>query len=464
MRQLSGMDMEFLAMESGTVAGHFGTVALLDPPADGRTLDVHVVRAQVASRLHLVPVLRQRLVMVMWGVDQPYWVDDAAFDLARHVLAVQLPEGSGMDRLAEAVAELHRHRLDRNRPLWELYFISGLSEGRSAFYLKIHHAVMDGAGWSSLMGALLDSEPGPADVPPPRSWRPEPVPTHLDLLGMSGWSMARTSLRSMKLGLEFMARAPAFAARQVAPQLQSGVIPLAAPPTPFNREISGARSCVLVDMPMTSVHAVRRAVGATVNDVVMTMCAGALRRWLADHDALPAQPLVAVVPVSVRAREDREPLGNRLALVRGLLPTHLQDPIARLGAMREEMNRARERRQSLPPQLLVDAADIAPPLVAEAGWWITSRVMQRVNAWNVMISNVRGPSAPRFFAGAEVVANYPVSVLVHGQGLNLSVFSIAGRLCWGLVADPTLVPDLTRIGDYLAEDLELLCQASILEH
>ncbi len=464
MRQLSGMDSEFLAMESGSVVGHFGTVTLLAPPADGRVLDVRVVRAHVASRLHLVPVLRQRLVPVMWGVDQPYWVDDRAFDLTRHVLEVRLPEGSGVDRLSEAVADLHRHRLDRNRPLWELYFVTGLSEGRSAFYLKIHHAVMDGAGWASLMGALLDKEPGPPDVPPPRDWRPEPVPTHLELLSMSGWSMARTSLRSMKLGLEFMARAPALTARQIMPLSQSEVIPLTAPPAPFNQEISGARSCVLVDLPMDSVQTVRRSVGATVNDVVMTLCAGALRRWLQDHDALPPQPLVAVVPVSVRARDDREPLGNRLGLVRGLLPTHLEDPLARLAAMREEMNRARERREALPPQLLVDAADYAPPLVAEAGWWLTSRVMRRVNAWNVMISNVRGPSAPRFFAGARVIANYPVSVIVHGQGLNLSVFSIAGRLCFGLVADPTLVPDLPRIGDYLAEELELLCSASTSGH
>lgn len=464
MRQLSGMDSEFLAMESGSVVGHFGTVTLLARPADERVLDARVVRAHVASRLHLVPVLRQRLVPVMWGVDQPYWVDDRAFDLSRHVLEVQLPEGSGVDRLAEAVADLHRHRLDRNRPLWELYFLTGLSEGRSAFYLKIHHAVMDGAGWSALMGALLDPEPGPPDVAPPRSWQPEPVPTHLELLGMSGWSMARMSLRSMKLGMEFMARAPVLAARQVVPPPQSEVIPLTAPPTPFNHQITGARSCALVDLPMDSVQTVRRSVGATVNDVVMTLCAGALRRWLQDHEALPARPLVAVVPVSVRGRDDQEPLGNRLGLVRGLLPTHLEDPLARLAAMREEMNRARERRAALPPQLLVDAADYAPPMVAEAGWWLTSRVMRRVNAWNVMISNVRGPSAPRFFAGAQVIANYPVSVIVHGQGLNLSVFSVAGRLCFGLVADPMLVPDLPRLGEYLAEDLESLCSASTSGH
>lgn len=459
-RQLSGMDSEFLAMESDAVVAHVGTVAVLEPPADGRTLDLQAVRDHLAARLHLAPILRRRLMRVMFGVDQPYWVDDPEFDLARHVHEVQLPfpgdEVGGVAALADTVAALHQRRLERDRPLWELHLITGLPDGQVALYLKIHHAVMDGAGWSSLLGVLLDHDPAPRDLAEPTAWHPETVPGRLELVGMSGWSMTRASLRSMKLGAEFMARAPGLATRALRPS-GPGLLRFA-PPTPFNQKITGARSAVFLDLPMDAVDQVRGRLGGTVNDVVMSLCAGALRHWLFEHDALPERSLISVVPVSVRPPQEDEPVGNRLALVRAPLPTHLSDPEQRLAATRAEMTRARQRRAALPPELLVDMAEYALPPFAEAGWWLSSRLMRRVNAFNVLISNVRGPAGPRYFAGAALIANYPVSVLVHGQGLNLSVFSVANRLCWGLVADPSLVPDLERIGDLLAEELVSLCR------
>ncbi|MEP7159572.1 MAG: wax ester/triacylglycerol synthase family O-acyltransferase [Dermatophilaceae bacterium] len=455
MRQLSGMDAEFLAMESGAVQGHFGTVTVVRT-LTGAPLDVRAVRERVASCLTSVPVLRQRLLTVAFGVDQPYWVDDTGFDLDFHVREVALPTSSDLWQLANAVAGLHARRLDRRRPLWELYLISGLSEGRSAIYLKIHHAVMDGAGWSALMDALLDDEPGNPALPA-GAWEARSGPTQWDLMRRGGWSMTRSSVRSVKLGLDFMFRAPLVAANRLAPE--QWPLPLTAPPTPFNREITGARSCVLVDLPMADVLELRRRADATVNDVVMAVVAGALRRWLIDAGALPVVPLIAVVPVSVRDRRDGHAFGNRLSLVRGLLPTHLEDPLERLAATREEMRASRRRHGARPPQLLIDAAQFAPPIVADAAWRLSARVMKHVNAWNVMVSNVRGPDRTRYLAGAEVIGNYPVSVLVHGQGLNISVFSIAGRLCWGLIADPSLVPNLPRLGAYLGDELELLCEA-----
>ncbi len=454
-RQLSGMDAEFLAMESGAVHGHFGTVTVVRTVTTG-PFDLGVVRERVASRLHAVPVLRQRLMMVALGIDQPYWVDDTGFDLDFHVREVALPLGSDLWQLANAVAGLHARRLDRSRPLWELYLISGLSEGRSAIYLKIHHAVMDGAGWAALMDTLLDDGPVIPAVPA-AAWEARSGPTPWDLVSRGGWSMTRASVRSIKLGLDVMFRAPLVAANRLAPE--QWPLPLTAPPAPFNREITGARSCVLLDLPMADVLELRRRADATVNDVVMAIAAGALRRWLIDAEALPSAPLMAVVPVSVRDRRDDQAFGNRLSLIRALLPTHLADPLERLAATREEMRASRRRHGARPPQLLIDAAQYAPPIVADAAWRLSASVMKHVNAWNVMISNVRGPDRTRYFAGAEVIGNYPVSVLVHGQGLNISVFSIAGRLCWGLIADPSLVPDLPRLGGYLKDELELLCEA-----
>lgn len=494
-RQLSGLDAEFLAMESDAVCGHFGTVTLLE---GARALDLSRLRAHIDSRLHRVPVLRQRLMGVVFGLDQPYWVDDADFDVARHVHEMSVPAPRGTRELADRIAELHAEHLDRALPLWQVYLFGDLADGRAAVYFKIHHAVMDGVGGSALIAAVFeDTEPDlsadstdaaalPASLadqpvesgaelgadPDAPQWRPEPVPSHLDLISRSAWSITRTGLRSMRLGVQMMTRAPAVA-QAVVRRLpatgssdvatDAGVLPVRAPRTPFNAEITPARACVLSEFPLAEVDRIRRggaAGGATVNDIVMALCAGALRRWLIEHEVLPAVPLLAAVPVSERTAAQSDSFGNRLALVRSPLPTQLADPLARLLAVREGMTTALQRHDNLTRGLVSDAAEYAPPVVAEAGWWLSSRVMRHVNAFNVMVANVRGPAGPLSLAGARVVGHHPVSVLVHGQGLNISVFGFADRLCWGLLADPHLVADLHHLADLLREELTVLRQAT----
>lgn len=471
-RQLSGLDAEFLAMESSEVCGHFGTVTVLEG-AEG--LDLPALREHIGARLHRVPVLRQRVMNVVLGLDQPYWVDDSDFDIDHHVHEVLLPASDGLDGVAARIDALHAEHLDRALPLWQVYLFRDPDGGRAAVYFKIHHAVMDGVGGSALIAAVFEDAADPlGSEPVVPAWDPEPVPSHVDLISRSAWSMARTGLRSMRLSAQMMVRAPAVAQAVVrrlpssgssAVAADAGVLPLRAPRTPFNARITGHRQCEFRTLPLEEIKQVCRAVaplvgGVTVNDVVMTLCAGALRRWLIEHGALPEQPLLAAVPVSERTDADHQAFGNRLALVRGPLPTPEADPIERLRAVHEGMATALRRHDNLTRGLVSDAAEYAPPLVARAGWWVAARAMARVNAFNVMVANVRGPSGPMVLAGARVVGHHPVSVLVHGQGLNISVFGFDDRLCWGLLADPALVPDLPHLADLVSEELILLRAAS----
>ncbi len=474
-RQLSGLDAEFLAMESGPVLGHFGTVTVLD---GAERLDLAALRAHVAARVHRVPVLRQRVMPVVLGVDQPYWVDDPDFTVDRHVHESTVPAPGGPGELARVVALLHERRLDRRHPLWQAHLLRGLAGGRVAVYCKIHHAMMDGVGGGALVEALFDPVPedgarpgAPEDGAPlgapeeAAPWHPDRPPTQLDLLSRGAWTMTRSGLRSARLGVEAMVRAPLLAQglfRRVVGEPQPDDVarlPVRAPRTPFNAEIGPDRAWASVDLPLPEVKAVGAAAGATVNHVVMALCAGVLRRWLLGRGVLPQLPLIAVVPVSERTGREPSPFGNRLALVRAVLPTHLDDARERLDAVREEMAAALQRHESWPRGLMSDAAEYAPPMVAEVGWWVSAQVMRHLNAFNLMISNVRGPETALHLLGARVVAHYPVSVLVHGQGLNISVVGLGDRLCFGLVADPSLVPDLDGLAALLHEELAALAIA-----
>jgi WS/DGAT/MGAT family acyltransferase len=470
MQQLSGLDAEFLAMESPAVYGHVGSVITLDPSTSPVPFDLHRLTDHIASRLHLVPAFRRRLVMVPLGLDQPYWVDDPDFALDYHVRELALPAPGDDEQLARQVARLHARPLDRARPLWELYLISGLSGGRAAIYTKIHHAAMDGVGSDALMSAVVDTSPEGRDLPPPPPWDPDPLPRGSKLLARTAFSVARLPGRAATLGVGLVRHAPALAAA-AAERLPAPLRPvddglphpaLRAPATPFNADITPHRRCAFSDVPFADVKAVKRRAGVTVNDVVMALCAGALRRWLSDHDALPEAPLVAAVPVSLRVEQHRETFGNQVSAMLAALPTNIADPLERLAAASAATAAAKADHAAIPPTLLADATALAPPVLAGIGWQVAVRVgfMRRVNPWNLFISNVPGPPVPVYYGGPLVTGYYPLSAIAHGQGLNITLFSYVDKLCFGLVADRSLVPDLDRIADHLAAELDVLLAAT----
>lgn len=452
MRQLSSLDSGFLMIESPTTVGHVAGLLMVDPSTAGvDAWDLGTVRALLAERLHLWPIFRQRLVEVPLGLSRPYWVDDPGFDLDFHVRELALPVPGSPEQLGEQVARLHARALDRRRPPWEVYVITGLADGRAAVYSKIHHAAIDGISGAQMLAGLLDIRPEPRRVEPADSpFQPDPLPSRRDLV--------RHGLTSAVKDQVHLARTMPSALRHLG-GLASGRPRV--PRTPLNGTISAHRRFSFGSVSIDDVKTVRQRYGGTVNDVVMVLCTTALRRWLLEHDALPDVPLVAAVPVSVRRRGQPATGGNELSVMLAELPTNLPDPAARVLAMRESMERAKARFESLPATLLRDVAALLPT----AGQGLAARALFNLAAvpgppFNLFISHVPAPRVPVYLAGARVEGVHPVSAVTSTTGaLNITVFSYNRRLDFGLIACRDLVPDVWdlvgHLHDALAELVEL---------
>jgi diacylglycerol O-acyltransferase / wax synthase len=473
-RQLTGLDAAFLAMETRTVFGHVGSVSVVDPSTAPKPLTLERFTRVVESRLPLVPLLRRRLVEVPLGLDQPYWIEDPDFDIEFHVRELALPAPGSHRQLAEQAARLHARPLDRSRPLWELYLIFGLAGGRAAIYSKVHHAAIDGVSGNDILAALLDPSPEgrPLPTPPPR--QTERQPSAAELLARSAISLTRHPLRAARLGVGLLQAAPALVANPAWPRLPlvdrllgrdaDAVLSrpgLRAPPTPFNRSITQHRRWGLASLPLPQIKRVKNALGVTVNDVVLALCAGALRRWLLDHDALPDAPLIAAVPVSVRTREQEGTHGNRVSVMLTVLPTHLPGARDRLRAVHQGMRAAKEQHGALPADLLADVTQFAMPALAGQAARMAARLrlVERASPFNLIISNVPGPNVPLYYAGAELLAYYPLSAIVDGQGLNITAMSYRDTLFFGVIACRELVPDVDALTAYLTEELQVLADA-----
>jgi diacylglycerol O-acyltransferase / wax synthase len=475
MRQLTGLDAAFLALDSPTVYGHVGSVCILDPPVRRQVLNLDRLTELVESRLHLAPPFRWRLAEVPFGLDQPYWIEDPHFDIEFHVREMALPAPGDDRQLATQAARLHARPLDRRRPLWEMYLIHGLDGGRQAVYIKIHHAAIDGVSGNDLLVSLLDASPEPGEATTPPRWRPEAEPGAIQLLTRSAVSLTRQPLRAVRLSAEVLHSLPALVNSPARPRLpvidrflprrgRNVVLsapPLFAPHTPFNKTIGPHRRWAFGSLPLADVKEIKNAAAATVNDVVMALCAGALRAWLRDRDALPEGPLLAAVPVSIRTEEDKDTQGNRVSSVIAPLPTHLSDPYERLTATHEAMRAAKEQFNAMPADLLTDIAQFSMPALANQASRLASRLrlLEHVPPFNLFISNVPGPTVDLYMGGARLDAVYPLSAIADGQGLNITVLGSSGKLNFGILADRELVPDVEAMMNALVDELALLHKA-----
>ena len=469
MQQLTGLDAAFLALETTNSTGHVGGVAVLDPGAATRPLDLATLTELLAARLPLVPVLRRKLLEVPLGLDQPYWIDDADFDIEYHIRELALPAPGSDAQLAEQVARLHARPLDRRRPLWEIYLITGLAEGRVAVYSKVHHAAIDGASGAELLTVLLDLTPEGRELPAAAPFVPAGPPSRLSLAARAAARLAWRPVQTVRLAGELVRAVPTLAPL-VGPFL-GGILGLnrgdgevistptgRAPATPFNKPITPHRKVAFRSVDLDDVKKVKNAFGVSVNDVVMAMCAGALRRWLSDRGELPAVPLVAMIPVSVRDEASKGKLGNKVSAMLATLPTHLADPGQRLTVVHEATKIAKSQQAAIPQGLVDDISDFAPPaLTARAARVVfATGVLHRLPAFNLTISNVPGPNVPVYLGGARLLANYPVSVITDGQGLNITLVGYLGQLHFGLIACRELVPDVDVLAGHLVEELNLL--------
>ncbi len=489
MKQLSGLDASFLYLETGSQFGHVSGLGVFKRPDRPGWSAYEAMGDKLTRRLGDLEPLRRRLVEVPFRLDHPFWIEDPDFDLEFHLRESAVPSPGTTDQLAALTARLIARPLDRNHPLWECYVIDGLADDCFAVLTKIHHATVDGAAGAELMTIFYDFEPGspgagsPPAVPPgERAPSPAQVLSKVVLgsVGKPG-KFVRLQVRTLRAvgemtrnrgltGLADLARTvPNPLGARVAARSRRHDDSLApvpetiAPGTPFNGALSPHRRVALRSISLAEVKAVKAAAGATVNDVVMAACAGGLRRYLLKHDELPDRPLVAMVPVSIRTGDEPDPWTNRVSGLFTIMPTTSPDPLQRLRQMQQIMSDAKDRFTLLPATALVDYADFAPPALAIRAARLASRlrIADRLNPpVNLVVSNVPGPRKPLHLDDARMVHYYPVSTIVDGVGLNITVQSYCDTMDFALVAGRELVPDLDDLADYVIDEFRELAQAA----
>ncbi len=484
MRQLTGLDAQFLAMENGRVHGHVGLLAICDPStAPGGVLDAASMKRVISERIHLLPPFRWRLVRVPFDLDHPYWIEDPDFDLDYHVRDAALPPPGDMQALGAMAAREAGRELDRTRPLWELQIVHGLPDGKVALLTKTHHAAVDGMSGAEILSALLDLAPTGREIEPAEVRRTEQPPSELEMVVRGLTHLPLHPLRGLRSlprvlpaldavppvrNLPLVAKASRLYTRvarltgRVLPVLDGELLEMPevkAPRTPYNKAIGPHRRFSFGSLSLDTVKAVKREHGVTVNDVVLALVAGGLRAQLVELGALPADPLVAMVPLSVRSPEQLGTFGNRISMMVVPLPTDVADPVERLKVLNGTMRMAKDRHQALPATLLSDVTEFIPPALftrATRGMYSLAANEGLSPAINVVVSNVPGSPWPLYCGGALLETVYPVSVLFEGVALNITVMSYQDRLDFGLIADREMEPDVWVLLDLLRHELGLL--------
>ena len=485
MKQLSGLDASFLHMETATTFGHVNGLAIYERPFPD--FDPYpLVYRKFESMIGRAEPLRRRLVEVPLGLDHPYWIDDPDFDLDFHVRHIGLAPPGAADQLAEQVARIVGRPMDRSRPLWEVYVMEGLDDGRWAMLTKFHHATVDGAAGVILLNMLTETDPNQDGDLEPVIWHGEAVPADMELLKRTVQSLVTNPVKAARLQLRLVQNFAESAgitsfggavsqARNVIRRLTSRGneepenerrvrLPLTpAPSTPWNKTITAHRRFAMQSTSLENLKVLKNATGGTLNDVVMAICAGALRQYLIEHDALPDKPLRAMVPVSIRTGDEADPWTNRVSGIVADLPTDCDDPLERVARCRAAMAEAKRQFDLVPADTLTAGADLASPIVATSAARLASRLRlaDRVNfPANVVISNVPGPRHPLYFAGARLENYIPVSIVTDGMGLNITVHSYLDRLDFGLIACRELVPDLWHLVDLHVDEIANLFEAT----
>jgi WS/DGAT/MGAT family acyltransferase len=459
--RLTALDTTFLHLEdSGAAHMHVASVMLFDGSAPRHDeLVEHVV-----GRLDLVPRYRQRLAAVPFGQGRPVWVDDPHFTPGYHVRHTALPRPGGTDHLKRLAGRLFSQRLDRSKPLWEIWLVDGLEGDRFALIGKTHHALVDGISGVDITTVLFDTQAMPEHPPPrAREWAARPLPSQAQLLGEA--LVERSTMPSeIVRGVRALARAPRQVAGGVRDRL-AGVGALAwagvnpAPASPLNVEIGPHRRYTWVEADLNRFKTIKTALGGTVNDVVLTVVAGALGRYLRSQGH-ETEDLVlkAMVPVSVRADVERGALGNRVAAMWAPLPVGVENPRACFEQVHAAMSGLKESGQAVGAQVLTQLAGFAPGTILSQA----ARLQARQRFFNVVVTNVPGPQIPLYMLGRPLQALYPVVPLAENQALGIAIMSYAGRLGFGLMGDYDAMPGLELLATQLDEAIDDLAAAALV--
>jgi diacylglycerol O-acyltransferase len=453
MDRLTSIDASFLTNETDSSHMHVGAVLIFEgPPPSYDDLLEHI-----RGRLHLVPRFRQKLAFPPMESGRPFWIDDPQFNLTYHVRHSALPAPGSEEQLKRMAARIYSQQLDRTKPLWELWLVQGLERKRFALVSKTHHALVDGVAGVDIATVLFDVKPVPEPAEAEHEWMPNPEPSPAALLARNVEDLASTPLRFARR-LEAAVLHPRPAVRDVAEAAEAiGEVAWAlanpAPDVPLNTEIGSHRRFEWVRCELATLKRIKNALGGTVNDVVLTVVAGALRRWLHDRGIrTEGLELRALVPMSIRAEDERGQLGNRIAAMRGPLPVYIADPVRRLEAVRESMQGVKSSKQALGAEVISRFNDFAPPtLLAQA-----SRLNFSTRLFNLLVTNVPGPQIPLYMLGRELEDVFPVAFLPENHALAVAIMSYNGSIDFGLLADYDAMEDVEAIASAISDAVEEL--------
>ena len=454
MERMSGLDATFLYFETPSNHMHVMGVIVFDPATASEPYSFERVKEMMRARLHLVPPFRRKLAPVPFNLHHPVWVEDANFDLDYHIRRIGCPAPGTEKELAELVGDVASRPLDRTRPLWEMYIVEGLQNGYVASVAKMHHATIDGVSGANLMVHLFDLEPDP---PPPAEevpWEPDRMPTDIERLAYATVSRLRRPLNIFKVVPQTVQSIANVVSRR---RGGSGgmATPFTAPRTSFNQPVTPHRRVAFATTSLEEVKEIKRAFGATVNDVVQDIVAGALRKYLEGRGELPDKPLIATCPVSVRGEDEKDVIGsNRVSAMFSSLHTDEPDPVARLRKIHEANKGAKEEHNAIGADILTNWAEFAAPTTFSLAARMYSGLglaARHPVIHNLVISNVPGPPFPLYFAGAKLVGLNPLGPVMDGAGLNITILSYVDNINWGLIACRELMPDLWDLADAIPE-------------
>jgi diacylglycerol O-acyltransferase / wax synthase len=457
MDRLTPVDAAFLTQEQEGSHMHIGAIMVFEgPPPKHQEFLAHI-----ESRLHLVPRYRQKLAFPRFEMGRPVWVDDPSFNLGYHVRYSALPSPGSVEQLRLMAARLFSQRLDRTKPLWEIWVVEGLADGRFALVNKTHHCLVDGVSGVDVTTVLFDLEREPASGEPDAAgaeWLPSPEPSEAEIVAEGIRGLVRTPLRLAGRAASAVASpgrtlAQAREAAEGVGEVAWGIL-AGTPETPLNQPIGPHRRLAWAGMELDELKAIKNALGGTVNDVFLGVVSGALARWLRSRGVrTEGLELRGCVPVSIRAEDERGTLGNRITAMTAPLPVYADDPVERLSIVSDAMKGLKESKQALGAEVIVNFEDFQPPTIFARA----SRLHFSTRVYNLLVTNVPGPQFPLYLLGRELDEVIPVAFLAPNQTLAVAIMSYNGKVNVSLIGDYDAMPDLDELAGHVTD-----CVAELL--
>ncbi len=470
MQQLSGLDAEFLYLETPKSPMHIGGVYIYAPPKDG-VMTFERFRNYLESRLHISRTFRQRIVESPLNLGHPYWLEDPNFELNNHLFHTALPQPRGRKELKALAARIFSRPLDRSKPLWEFTYVEGLDgveyapKGAFALITKVHHAAIDGGSGAEILAALLNPSEEVKPIKTPKPWTPERIPSSVELLAKNYFKAFGTPFKLAKFVYETAQNSVSVAREVVDKAVQPPPMPFTAPSTIFNTSVSARRVFGGTEFELEKIKTIKNStVGVTINDTVLAICAGGLRKYLISKDKLPKKSLVAMAPISVRSESKKNDMGNEVSSMLVSLATHEPDPVHRLNLIHASTRGSKTYAKAIEANKLMNF--VPSTLAALASRLYTRMKFSEIHSpfYNLVITNVPGPAVPLYMNGAPMITQFGTAPVLDGLGLLLVVLSYNGRISISATCTPEIMPDIDAFLGCIQESYQELYKALVIEN